>query len=59
MNEYKELNDRFPFLTYGRYLNKDYIGIVQNSDQQFISMYCYNDIKDDIIKTRFLQYGET
>ena len=22
-------------------------------------MYCYNDIKDDNIKTTFLQYGET
>ena len=59
MNEYKELNDRFPFLTYGRYLDKDYIGVVQNSDQQFISMYIYNDIKDDKLKKKFLQYGET
>lgn len=50
--------DRFPFLTVGRYIDTDYIGIVQNCDNQFISMYCYDMITDVTMKAKFLQFGE-
>ena len=57
--EFEQLKNRFPFLTYGKYLEKDYIGIIQNSDQQFISIYVLNQIKDPKIKAKFLELGET
>ena len=58
-NEYEKLRDRFPFLTYGRYLDQDQIGIVQNSDSQLLSMYVFNKIKDENEKKLFLELGET
>lgn len=57
--EYEKLSKRFPFLTYGRYLDEDQIGIVQNTDQQFICMYVYNKIKSKEEKQLFLELGET
>ena len=60
MNDiYKKLKDKFPFLVLARYLEEDYIGIIQNSDQQFTSMYILNDIQDDDLKAKFLELGET
>lgn len=55
---FKKLNEHFPFLTYGKYLDEDYIGIVQNADNQFINMYVYNNIHDENMKKRFLELGE-
>jgi hypothetical protein len=54
-----QLYDRFPFLTYGTYLEKEYIGIVQNSDHQMLTMYIYNLIFDEELKKKFLICGET
>lgn len=57
-NKYKNLQEKFPFLTYGKYLDKDYIGIVQNSDNQLISIYVYNNINEDNLKKTFLSLGD-
>jgi len=55
----KKTLEKFPFLSLGRYLDTDYIGIIGNSDQQFISMYVYNNLPDDPeLKRRFLILGE-
>jgi hypothetical protein len=53
-----QLHDRFPFLTYGVYLDTDYLGIVQNCDQQILSMFIYTQIHEEQLKKRFLIYGE-
>lgn len=53
-----KLRKNFPFLTVVRYLNEDYIGIVQNSDSTFVTMYVYNAIKDQDLKKKFLILGE-
>lgn len=56
--KFKELNSYFPFLTYGVYLGEDYIGIVQNVDNQFVQIYLYNAISCNQMKKRFLELGE-
>lgn len=56
--KFKELHNHFPFLTFGTYLNEDYVGIVQNVDNQFISIYVYNAISCNNMKKRFLELGE-
>ncbi len=53
-----EFQEHFPFLTYGVYLETDYIGIIQNSDNHFIYMYVYNAIGEEKMKKRFLELGE-
>ena len=54
----EKLKEKFPFLTYGTYLEKEYLGIIQNSDNHLISIYTYNAIPDEKLRELFLDYGE-
>lgn len=47
-----------PFLTSGTYCDKEYIGIIGNKDDQFMSMYVFSDIKDAQLRTLFLEICE-
>jgi hypothetical protein len=58
INEYDQLNQKYPFLTIGTYSGEEYIGIVQNSSKSLISMYCLNSMKDDKLRELFLILGE-
>lgn len=55
---YTRLQEKFPFLSVGKYLETEYIGIIQNCDNQFLSMYVYNHIADENLRKRFIKYGE-
>ncbi len=55
---YARLQEKFPFLSVGKYLEQEYIGIIQNCDNQFLSMYVYNHITDEDLRKRFIKYGE-
>lgn len=55
----KLLQEKFPFLTIIKYLNKDYIGIMQNSDNQFVSVYVLDMNLTQDTKKEFLNCGET
>ncbi len=57
-NQYQELLQQFPFLTLASYGNNEYVGIMQNTDVNVISMYIYEHIKDPKLKKVFLQLGE-
>jgi hypothetical protein len=57
-NVYKKLTDKFPFLTLAKYMDEEYIGIIQNMDQQCVSMYILSDIFDPEEKKEFLRLGE-
>lgn len=54
----EKLKEKFPFLTFGTYLEKEYLGIIQNSDNHLISLYAYNLIPDEEIRKIFLEFGE-
>lgn len=56
--EYKILQERFPFLTIVKYLKTQYIGIVQNADHLFISMYILDESFTTEMKKDFLECGE-
>lgn len=56
--QYQELLEQFPFLTLASYGNNEYVGIMQNTDNNVISMYIYEHIKDPKLKKAFLQLGE-
>jgi hypothetical protein len=53
-----ELKDQFPFLSYARYLENEYLGIIQNTDNLFASMYVYNYLPNNEAKKVFLECGE-
>ena len=57
--ELNDLQQRYPFLSVVEYLNQEYLGIVQQADQQFISIYAWDDNWTDMRKKRFLVCGET
>jgi hypothetical protein len=50
--------DRWPFLTHVSYLNKDYVGIVQNMDANFLHMYVIEPNMTPDQKIEFLSCGE-
>ncbi len=53
-----EILTKFPFLSYGIFLETPYLGIVQNSDSQLLSMYVLDSIPDEALRRKFLQCGE-
>ena len=56
--KYQDLLDEFPFLTLVAYGGKEYVGIVQNMDNNLASMYNFENIKDRKEKQEFLDIGE-
>ena len=50
--------ERFPFLSYGRVGEDHYLGIVQNSDNQFVSMYVLDLIPTEEMRQLFLELGD-
>jgi hypothetical protein len=59
-NEEKILGllEKFPFLTFGVMHEEEYLGIIQNADNQFISMYIIDLIPDEENRKMFLQFGD-
>jgi hypothetical protein len=50
--------EKFPFLSYGVHQDQQYIGIIQNSDNQLLSMYVLDSIPDERLRVAFLRLGE-
>jgi hypothetical protein len=50
--------EKYPFLSYGVLLETPYLGIVQNSDSQLLSMYVLDSIPDENLRRIFLKSGE-
>lgn len=55
----EEIQEKFPFLTGIKYQNREFIGIIQNSDDKIISFYDYESIRTADERVTFLEYGET
>ena len=58
MEEIEPLLNRYPFITYLVYGGNDYIGIIQNSDEQITTIYDFGSIRVAEQKKRFLELGE-
>ena len=41
--KYQQLLDQFPFLTLVKYGGNEYVGIIQNKDNNLVSMYNYEN----------------
>jgi hypothetical protein len=50
--------DKFPFLSLGKIGNEHYLGIIQNSDSQFVSMYILDLIPTGDLREVFLELGD-
>ena len=49
--------EKFPFLSYGVLLETPYLGIIQNSDSQLLSMYVLDAIPTPELRAQFLNLG--
>jgi hypothetical protein len=56
---FKKLSDNHPFITVLSFASQDYVGIVQNRDDQCTSIYDYGSIIDNKSKELFLKLGES
>lgn len=48
----------YPFLSYGTLLDTPYLGIVQNSDAQLLSMYVLDAIPTELLRREYLKCGD-
>lgn len=53
-----QILENFPFLSYGTFHEREYIGIIQNSDNKLLSMYILELIPNEDLRKHFLQMGE-
>lgn len=58
MEEIKQLLEKYPFLSYLTYGGIDYIGIIQNADEQITTIYDFCVLKTLPQKQRFLEFGD-
>ena len=59
MEEIKQLLDQYPYLTLLTYGGNEYIGIIQNADEQITTIYDFASLKSPEQKQLFLQLGDT
>jgi hypothetical protein len=52
---FKELSDKYPFVTVVRYASAEYVGIVQNRDTTVTTLYDFGRIVNLELKQRFLE----
>jgi hypothetical protein len=53
-DEIKLILEKFPFLSYGRMTGIFYLGVIQNSDNQLLSMYLIDMIPSKDMRKHFL-----
>lgn len=58
-SNYKLLQEKFPFLTLISHLKTEYLGIIQNADNLFVSIYVIDSSFTAEMKTAFLECGDT
>jgi hypothetical protein len=56
---FRELNEKYPFITVVSYSGAEYVGIVQNRDAMVTTMYDFGRIVDQELKQKFLELAET
>lgn len=55
---FKKLSENHPFITVLSFANQDYVGIMQNRDDNCTTIYDYGAIVDLQLKEKFLQLGD-
>jgi len=55
VEEIKQLLDQYPYLTLLTYGGVEYVGIVQNSDEQITTIYDFSALKTTEQKVKFLE----
>jgi len=59
VEEIKQLLEQYPYLTLLTYGGNEYVGIIQNADEQITTIYDFAGLKTAEQKVLFLQLGDT
>ena len=59
MDEIKRLLQQYPYLTLLTYGGNEYVGIIQNADEQITTIYDFAGLKTPEQKILFLELGDT
>lgn len=54
-----KLSELYPFITVCTYANQNYVGIIQNRDDNVTTLYDYGSIIDPDAKAKFIELGDT
>jgi len=55
---FAQLEEKYPFLTVCRYADEEFIGIIQNNDDTFTSIYDFGQLPSIELKELYLKLGE-
>ena len=55
---FKKLSDNHPFITICSYSSQDYVGIIQNRDDNVTTLYDYGAIIQPELRAKFLELGD-
>ena len=55
---FKQLSEKYPFITVVMYGNTEYVGIIQNRDKLVTTMYDFGRITEIALKKKFLELAE-
>jgi len=56
---FKELSEKYPFITVVNYSGTEYVGIMLNRNTDVTTMYDFGRIVDQYLKQRFIELAET
>lgn len=54
----EQTQENYPYMTVINYVDKEFVGIIINQDQQITSMYDYEILRTDAERKEFLELGE-
>ena len=57
-NIYEELTEKYPFISYIKYIDREVVGIILNKDATIVSIYDFNALPNTEAKEKFLELGE-
>ena len=55
---FSKLTDNYPFISICSYSGQEFVGVVQNRDDNVTTIYDYGAIVQDELKVKFLELGE-
>ena len=52
---FEKIAERYPFITFCTYASNEYVGVIQNRDDQITTIYDFGGIVEDATKREFLE----
>lgn len=52
---FEKIAERYPFITFCTYASNEYVGVIQNRDDQITTIYDFGGIVEDQLKRDFLE----